>query len=119
MRKCIACRKSKPEENFYSKKKEAGGKNYASSYCKGCDVKRIHERIKVVRARLIEFGGGECKSCGYSRCLEALEFHHRDAKEKDFNINRVRSFSEKAKNELRKCDLLCANCHREAHSLKA
>ncbi len=55
-------------------------------------------------------------SCGYNKCLSALEFHHIDPLKKDFNISQFRTTSfESIKKELDKCDLLCANCHREIH----
>jgi hypothetical protein len=58
--------------------------------------------------------------CGYDRCLEALEFHHIASGEKDFGISaRGHSRSwEKTRQELDKCILLCANCHREIHAQK-
>ena len=52
--------------------------------------------------------------CGESdsRCLD---FHHRDPKTKKFNIaDRCKRYSKKAlQEELDKCDVLCANCHRK------
>ena len=64
----------------------------------------------------MEYKGGSCKSCGYNKCTTALDFHHRTADEKEFNIGSIwfRGF-DKAKVELDKCDLLCSNCHRELH----
>lgn len=63
--------------------------------------------------------GGRCKCCGYNKNLSALEFHHRNANEKEFQID-IRAFSnhslEKLEKELEKCELLCANCHREYHN---
>ena len=58
--------------------------------------------------------------CGYNKCLAAMEFHHRDPSEKEFAFSRYRNTSwDKNKDtvltELDKCDLLCANCHREQH----
>lgn len=53
--------------------------------------------------------------CGYSKCIEALEFHHLDPTEKEFEISDRRSW-EALTAELDKCILLCANCHREYHS---
>ena len=58
------------------------------------------------------------RSCGYSRCVDVLEFHHRDAAQKDFSISRrgyTRSWTA-VKLEIDKCILLCANCHREIHA---
>jgi hypothetical protein len=62
--------------------------------------------------------GGRCELCGYSRCIEALEFHHLNHADKDFGISDkgyTRSW-DRVKRELDKCLLLCANCHREVHS---
>lgn len=50
--------------------------------------------------------------------MEALEFHHLASARKDFGISSkgyTRSWK-KIQEELDKCILLCANCHREAHS---
>lgn len=56
--------------------------------------------------------------CGYSRCQAALEFHHLDPSEKDFGLstNKTTKSLVKLIDELRKCILVCANCHREIHS---
>ena len=63
--------------------------------------------------------GGKCEKCGYNKNLAVLEFHHRDAWNKKFQID-LRHFAnsklEKLEDELTKCDLLCANCHREIHN---
>ncbi|MNT97520.1 hypothetical protein D3C72_2398630 [compost metagenome] len=49
--------------------------------------------------------------------MGALEFHHRDPAQKDFTFSQVKLKNFKhVKDELDKCDLLCANCHREAHA---
>ena len=66
----------------------------------------------------VDYKGGKCQICGYSRCLEALEFHHLDDTGKDFGISDMgytRSWK-RIKEEIDKCLLLCSNCHREVHS---
>lgn len=73
----------------------------------------------MVQDKAIEYKGGKCQRCNYDRCKAALEFHHRDPEEKDFSISR-KGFAtswEKVKLELDKCDMLCANCHREEHDI--
>lgn len=71
----------------------------------------------------LEYAGGECVKCGYNGCPAALTFHHRNPEEKEFwigglseRINSVYELDERIKNELYKCDLLCANCHSFEHS---
>lgn len=58
---------------------------------------------------------GGCKICGYNKCLEALEFHHIDPKQKDGNISRITNV-DRLNKEIDKCVLLCSNCHREFHA---
>ena len=85
--------------------------------CKKCAVESVQKRRNNVRKMAIEYKGGKCEICGYDRCLDALEFHHLNPKEKDFGISKkgyTISF-EKVKKELDKCMLVCANCHREIH----
>ena len=57
-----------------------------------------------------------CKNCGESD-QACLDFHHRNPKEKDFNVSRGLEFSRKTiLKEIAKCDVLCSNCHRKLHS---
>jgi predicted HNH restriction endonuclease len=61
--------------------------------------------------------GGKCSICGYNRCLNALEFHHNKGKKEEVLSVLIRDFSkQKSLKEIRKCILLCANCHRELHA---
>jgi len=81
-------------------------------------IAAVRKRRKKVRQMSIEYKGGVCERCGYNRCTEALEFHHNDNSGKDFGISSkgyTRSWA-RVKEELDKCILLCANCHREIHA---
>lgn len=81
-------------------------------------IKAVGARRKKIRQLAVEYKGGHCQQCGYNRCIEALEFHHLDPSQKDFAISQkghCRSW-EKVKNEIDKCVMLCANCHREIHA---
>ena len=69
----------------------------------------------------IQYKGGKCEECGYHHCLEALEFHHKDPTKKDFSIS-SKGYThswKKVQEELDKCVMLCANCHRETHATLA
>ena len=65
------------------------------------------------KAYLVALAGGKCIKCGYSKSLRVLQFHHINPDEKDSNVSQLRT--EKAVEEIKKCILLCANCHIELH----
>jgi hypothetical protein len=83
--------------------------------CRDCRQARVAARRRTIKATLVEEAGGRCVLCGYDRCLRALEFHHRDPSEKTFALGFAgvtRSLAA-AREEARKCVLLCSNCHAE------
>jgi 5-methylcytosine-specific restriction endonuclease McrA len=66
------------------------------------------------KAYLVSLLGGKCVRCGYSKSLWALQFHHINPEDKESkNLSKL-SF-EKQIEEVKKCILLCANCHIELH----
>jgi hypothetical protein len=73
------------------------------------------QRRQALKQRAIDYKGGKCQICGYSKCSAAMVFHHPNPWEKDFSIATKASWDAIAE-ELDKCDLLCANCHAEVHS---
>jgi len=86
--------------------------NNANSYSKQ------KERAFTRKKQLVDSKGGCCEICGYKKNYSALQFHHLDPNEKDYNLD-----SRKLSNstwqwclqEVAKCQLLCANCHAEIH----
>lgn len=81
-------------------------------------IRAVHARRKKIRQMAVGYKGGKCEVCGYDRCIDALEFHHRDASKKDFGISE-KGYTKSWKivmQELDKCILICANCHRELHA---
>lgn len=81
-------------------------------------IKAVAKRRKKLKQMAVEYLGGQCVLCRYSKLHDALEFHHVDATKKDFGLAKrglTRSW-EKIKQELDKCVLVCANCHREIHA---
>lgn len=78
------------------------------------DRKKTRGRWIARKEKAIDMFGGKCSCCGYDKCIAALDFHHIDPTEKNERV----TFSlkwEKVEQELKKCALLCANCHRELH----
>lgn len=70
---------------------------------------------KRKKLELIEYKGGKCEICGYNKCVAALSFHHINPIEKEFTISSYTGSFEKLKEEIKKCSLLCQNCHIEVH----
>jgi hypothetical protein len=84
----------------------------------GTEIHPVVKWRRKLKQRAVLESGGRCERCGYSKLTAALEFHHREPRTKEFSIAHdglTRSWS-RVKKELRKCALLCANCHREEHS---
>lgn len=60
-----------------------------------------------------------CCRCGYNKCARALIFHHKNPVTKIMAICRMiqaTTGTQRIKDEVAKCDLLCANCHAEEHT---
>ena len=84
--------------------------------------KELNQKENEVRqsnkSKLIQILGGNCQKCGYNKSEKALDFHHLNQKTKKFAISDRLSVRNELKwqeiiEEVKKCELLCANCHRE------
>lgn len=83
--------------------------------CKRCRSAAVVDRRRKVKRKLVEEAGGACVLCGYRRWNGALQFHHVDPAHKQFQLSQ-RGHSRalaRSRAEIRKCVLLCANCHAE------
>ena len=58
----------------------------------------------------------KCNRCGENH-IACLEFHHLDPSQKEGNVgSKFRNVStKKLLEEIAKCEVLCANCHRKEH----
>lgn len=112
LRQCDSCNQLLPLDNYYRRTKG----DY-HNVCKSCFNKSTVERQRRLKKQAVDYKGGRCESCGYDKCIAALEFHHVDPTQKDFTISRHKnkSLNQEMKFELDKCILLCANCHAEEH----
>lgn len=76
---------------------------------------RRRERYSLRREELVKILGGHCVDCGFSGHHSALDFDHKNAKLKQMHISGhwiITAPLEILLEELKKCELRCANCHR-------
>lgn len=110
---CLICQKNLQgkQSKFCSKECKSKGQSNAC-------YNNQKNRAKKRKQELVDSLGGKCSMCGYSKCLHALQFHHLDPSKKDFNLDSRKISNtniEAIKEELKKCILVCANCHAEIH----
>jgi 5-methylcytosine-specific restriction endonuclease McrA len=61
--------------------------------------------------------GGQCAVCGYKKNLAALAFHHLHEKGSKLNgSNLIKMSVSGAEEEMKRCVLVCHNCHSEIHN---
>ena len=117
MKKCVVC------ENELNGNKS----KYCSNKCKSkahyYDRKNsntYHSQTLRGLSRKIEFinlKGGSCIKCGYNKNISVLEFNHLCCKLFPLDLRNLSNRNKKdLLDELDKCELLCANCHREYHN---
>jgi integrase len=77
----------------------------------------------VLKVCAIEYLGNACHDCGLvynGQNSIVFDFHHLDPTKKDFTIaselhGTIANAWDRIEAEVRKCALLCANCHRLRH----
>lgn len=128
MRTCNKCGETKPLEMFGKHKGCAEGR---TPTCRACNYakqkewieknkdhvrKRERERAAARKETAVKHYGGKCHDCGveYPPCV--FDFHHLDPSQKDVNPSQaIGRNPEKMWEELDKCVMVCANCHRLRH----
>lgn len=118
MKNCRYCGKSYPETDF-GVAKTTDTKIYRRQKCRYC----YRKTKNILRAKRIDVVDAIKKEQGCVRCKitdpRVLEFHHLDTSKKEFNIADYyySHFSfEKLEEEIAKCVIICANCHRILHA---
>lgn len=83
---------------------------------------QVRELTKALRQKKVRVVGwakklSGCQRCGWNKHPAGLDFHHRDPGEKEICVGYLMTKSwERIIAEMRKCDVLCANCHRVEHA---
>lgn len=104
MSKCKYCNK-----DFFDKRRPNG------SQCNSCHLAKRRWKKKL---HLVSLLGGRCSRCGYDKNIGALHFHHVRSKNFSLNTRSIEYLNEsEIQKELKKCVILCANCHAEEHCL--
>lgn len=128
-KKCSKCKKDKELTEFHKNKSRKDGYQHI---CKECRIIYIHEnyiknkkayfnRNKKTRNKNKKLIwniklNSKCIKCGENHPA-VLDFHHRNKENKLFEISTGWKKSGRLKilEEIKKCDILCANCHRKLH----
>ena len=123
MKTCYKCKLEKPLKDF---NKLSRSKDGYQPLCRDCDNKQTKERYykkpdyyknyaKQYKRKTINFlnkvKSNPCADCGKRYHPVCMDFDHMG--EKRFNISQVKHLSIKSiSKEIKKCELVCSNCHR-------
>ena len=100
--------KAKYQRGWYQKNKVTHKKRTAVRKIRVQKENKIF--MKSIKEKL------KCSKCGYNEHHAALDFHHIDESTKKFNLGEYREHSQKSLlEEIEKCIVLCAICHRIYH----
>jgi hypothetical protein len=123
---CSKCQAHKPITEYNFRNRLAGIRH---SYCKECGkhfTHRHYERNKSQyldrnarayakrKALVLQMKSRPCADCGVQYPYYVMDFDHREGVLKSFALNSVNRVTMRAIiQEIEKCDVVCANCHRE------
>ena len=115
---CLTCNPFRSRHPVKRKLLSTAEQEQRDSKRKTARVLAVTNRRRKLKQMAVEFLGGECIICGYNKCIGGLTFHHQDGSSKSFGISSkgISRGWEVIKRELRKCVLLCTNCHAEVHA---
>lgn len=127
---CSTCKEEKNTSDFRKDKTKPDGYQPRCKVCARSSIKsaymekyadKVRHRDKANRERnaalLLEYKKQHpCRVCGETEPI-CLDFHHLDPSEKEFSVGQEGQRSWKQlDNEISKCVILCANCHRKVHA---
>lgn len=124
MKQCKNCNVNKNLSEYHSSKTTKDGYETECKLCRKernkqnylCSTKE--QRFKMVKYRNVYMD--YIKNSGCSLCSETskvcYDLHHKNPKDKKYAISRIQNLSKRLIEEISKCIILCANCHRKVHN---
>ena len=137
MKVCSRCLLCLDDSFFNTKRRKKDGSVQKQSYCKNCQkivwkeyysnpkVRKEHQdnirinntkKLSELRSIVSDQKNKPCKDCGVKYNPWIMDFDHLNPNSKINNISTLVANKTKLEvilNEINKCDLVCANCHRE------
>ena len=91
------------EEDFYTHARNR-------IYCYECSPRQFEfgskeyvlAKQRAIKKALVKYKGGKCEICGYNKYRGALQFHHRDPSQKDFELSKHKFNKQHNMNVLKK-----------------
>lgn len=112
---CSKCGRELPIDQFNFRNKAKGTRR---AECKECHTAFMRQKYQEKKNLIQDLKSQlACAKCGDTRGY-VLDFHHINPEEKENTIARMTSNNyelNKVYDEMKKCIVLCANCHREFH----
>jgi hypothetical protein len=131
---CNKCKLTKPRGEFKQYRTNESGKPCYRKTCQACrnkdnkksrlasnHNKKLRDKKRIFKEHLVALRGGKCERCNISYPSYCYDFHHISEDTKLYTIANLMAFSvsdsikTKVYEELEKCVMLCANCHRITH----
>lgn len=131
-KKCNMCQEILPKtKEFFATRTDRKTLTYQSN-CRNCQKEYRKKHYEKNKAKYIQKSsnyvkktvewfnnlkdGLECEICGENRYW-VLEFHHKDPSNKESEVASLvrKSNRDKILKEIKKCLVLCSNCHKDLH----
>jgi hypothetical protein len=124
MKICIKCKVPKSESEFNKKSTSKDGLAYRCKECTRIDVRNCYQKrkeyyknvSKIHRSNMMDFLKEQknvpCKDCNIKYPYYVMDFDH--IKNKKFNVGMTWKSKGRLQiiEELKNCEVVCANCHR-------
>lgn len=128
---CVSCKQTFPLDCFSFKNKikktlqsrckkcyNLYNREYYSKFEKEKQVARVSNNVRKLREKFQLWKTKQkCSLCNEDS-VECLDLHHIDPKTKDNDVSYLLAYNSwtRITNEIKKCVVVCSNCHRKIHS---